>query len=337
MTGCITSSEQTFLRATSHGSNSYGLMFRKDSSGFYILLTDKGNTNGDWNDYRPFYIDLATGKCTIDGNASTATALSSEISNDKLPARLRENTSGTSANPDTFMSSGFYYAGSAGISNVNDANILTIAHTKNSWCHQLGFKFNGGGVSGNSYDGADVYTRIYNSTNNDWSNWHALLSSGNYTAYTVTKTGTGASGTWGINITGNANTANYLNVIASNEIRFNNFNDSSLWFNYMKPDGTATTVACTDYFFGNGQRTSAGVGLHAGSIYLSNNSRSVILGPNEVSSYGNSCLAGTGKGGYYGIHLGDSVNYMTVMSGVTHQGLFNEANSNWIIYYNRET
>lgn len=34
-----------------------------------------------------------------------------------------------------------------------------------------------------------------------------VLHSGNYTSYTVTKTGTGASGTWGINITGSAVTA----------------------------------------------------------------------------------------------------------------------------------
>lgn len=33
-----------------------------------------------------------------------------------------------------------------------------------------------------------------------------LLNSGNYTSYTVTKTGGGASGTWGINISGNSNT-----------------------------------------------------------------------------------------------------------------------------------
>lgn len=37
-----------------------------------------------------------------------------------------------------------------------------------------------------------------------------ILHAGNYTNYTVTKTGTGANGTWGINITGNAATATSL-------------------------------------------------------------------------------------------------------------------------------
>lgn len=40
-----------------------------------------------------------------------------------------------------------------------------------------------------------------------WGDWKHLLDSSNYTTYTVTKTGTGASGTWGINISGNAATA----------------------------------------------------------------------------------------------------------------------------------
>ena len=44
-------------------------------------------------------------------------------------------------------------------------------------------------------------------TNSNWGNWYSLLSAGNYTDYTVTKTGSGASGTWGISITGNAATA----------------------------------------------------------------------------------------------------------------------------------
>ena len=40
----------------------------------------------------------------------------------------------------------------------------------------------------------------------DWEAWHTVLDSTNYTTYTVKKDGTGATGTWGINITGNADT-----------------------------------------------------------------------------------------------------------------------------------
>lgn len=44
----------------------------------------------------------------------------------------------------------------------------------------------------------------------DWSSWNEVIDSSNYTSYTVTKSGSGASGTWGINISGNAATATIL-------------------------------------------------------------------------------------------------------------------------------
>jgi len=48
--------------------------------------------------------------------------------------------------------------------------------------------------------------------NNGWSDWGVLIDSLNYTDYTVTKAGTGASGTWGINITGSAGSVDWSNV-----------------------------------------------------------------------------------------------------------------------------
>lgn len=56
-----------------------------------------------------------------------------------------------------------------------------------------------------AFNTAGLYWR--QSSGNSWLSWQKLLHSGNYTSYTVTKTGSGASGTWGISITGNAATA----------------------------------------------------------------------------------------------------------------------------------
>ena len=50
---------------------------------------------------------------------------------------------------------------------------------------------------------------------NNWGRLRTLLDSANYTNYTVTKTGGGASGTWGINITGNASTATTATKLAT--------------------------------------------------------------------------------------------------------------------------
>lgn len=46
--------------------------------------------------------------------------------------------------------------------------------------------------------------------NGTWQDWRRILDETNYTTFTVTKTGTGASGTWGISISGTAANANYL-------------------------------------------------------------------------------------------------------------------------------
>lgn len=52
---------------------------------------------------------------------------------------------------------------------------------------------------------------FYTSNGSEFSSgWSRVLTNRNYTIYTVTKTGGGASGTWGISITGNAATANRI-------------------------------------------------------------------------------------------------------------------------------
>lgn len=58
------------------------------------------------------------------------------------------------------------------------------------------------GVTGSLDSKGKGQLRFSNHSGADWD----VLHTGNYTDYTVTKTGSGASGTWGINITGNADT-----------------------------------------------------------------------------------------------------------------------------------
>lgn len=66
---------------------------------------------------------------------------------------------------------------------------------------------NNGGVSNPAVNEMLFYT----SNGSEYSSgWSRVLTNRNYTIYTVTKTGGGASGTWGISITGNAATANRI-------------------------------------------------------------------------------------------------------------------------------
>lgn len=68
--------------------------------------------------------------------------------------------------------------------------------------------------------------------------WTRVLTHRNYTNYTVTKTGGGASGTWGISITGNAATATTAQYLASNS-RMDYGWDGLNYFNINGTSGTA--------------------------------------------------------------------------------------------------
>jgi hypothetical protein len=56
-------------------------------------------------------------------------------------------------------------------------------------------------------NGGNPRLAIRNGIDSTWNAWKELLTSANYNTYSPTLTGGGASGTWGINITGNAATA----------------------------------------------------------------------------------------------------------------------------------
>lgn len=55
-------------------SSSYGAFFRNDNSSFYLLVTASGDADGTWTTARPLTVNLATGVCSINGNAATATS-----------------------------------------------------------------------------------------------------------------------------------------------------------------------------------------------------------------------------------------------------------------------
>lgn len=103
---------------------------------------------------------------------------------------------------DTLASQGFAVAMINGATNnptgaakwIHCLNMGWGAGDNANWITQLAF-----GVENS--DGAWYRTNAYTATNKPWKR---ILDSGNYTSYTVTKTGGGASGTWGINVTGQA-------------------------------------------------------------------------------------------------------------------------------------
>ena len=102
---------------------------------------------------------------------------------------------------DNFITSNrFQYASFNGSNNLgfvgNDGMILSMP-----WGSSVDFG------AQMAFDDATSGTVKVRGKDHSWGSWYTLLHSGNYNNYAPTKTGTGASGTWDISISGNAATA----------------------------------------------------------------------------------------------------------------------------------
>ena len=108
---------------------------------------------------------------------------------------------------------------------------------------QLGF----GGTTGHLYQ-----RHAYNSTT--FGAWKTILDSSNYTSYTVTKTGSGASGTWGINVTGSSasctgNAASATQLQTARTIFGRSFNGTGNVEGQVDCYGSYTATANQRYYY----------------------------------------------------------------------------------------
>lgn len=96
--------------------------------------------------------------------------------------------------------------------------------------------------------------------------WTRVLTHRNYTNYTVTKTGGGASGTWGISITGDANTAAYIRSRGTRAPQTGRTQSLGDVYSYRTSSGSSSTGAPTTYtaVIGFGQGTSGTVEIAGG-------------------------------------------------------------------------
>lgn len=157
-------------------------------------------------------------------------------------------------------------------SNQSAAKVNDTPFSSNVWTHIL--RFNHNNASGYYTDLAIPFSQnsiyykriaagsLQNSTTNG--GWIKVLDQLNYTSYTVTKTGSGASGTWNINISGNAATATKAtqdengNIITSTYLPLSG---GTMTGNLRWNDLTALpSTTTTDYFltidtFANGGTT----------------------------------------------------------------------------------
>jgi len=151
---------------------------------------------------------------------------------------------------------------------------------------------------GKFYDGTTVQT---------------LLHSGNYNSYAPTLTGGGASGTWGINVTGNAATA----TTASNSTNLGGYAAST----YVGKFGN--TYYQTDTWI---QCNTLG-GLYWPAI------NTAELNANTTSSYGAIAILGS-RSTWRGIHFQGGGNQPHLMfDGSANGGIYYETGGRWASYY----
>lgn len=152
-------------------------------------------------------ISMAAATASVNGYMTSTYAakldgIAAGANNYFLPTRLGE-TALQISDWNTATTNGWYMAQNG--TNAPEASIWFIGHVENhgalGWCTQTVH-----GFTNDSSSDTKSYRREQN--NGEWGAWYRLrLSEEEQQALFATKTGTNASGTWGISITGNAATA----------------------------------------------------------------------------------------------------------------------------------
>ena len=179
--------------------NSYGWQIRWESGSLYVYKNTYGGgtqatvlDSSNYNSYAPTLTGTGasgTWGINITGNAATATSAvgASNLYLTSLGSGSVNVNNGSSAVYRNENGSGAALA---------YAPVLHLGGGDTMWQAQ--------GTYGTSGNGTLYFRQGYSGS---WGNWLTMLSSANYNSYSPTLTGGGASGTWGINITGNAASA----------------------------------------------------------------------------------------------------------------------------------
>ena len=171
----------------------------------------------------------------LNGNASTATSATSAASATTASQidgiEFRNGNISNPVNPDTIGDNGIGYVNSVSLFGQTDGALYSQAYST-SWVHQIFGDYRTGQLAVRGRNSGTLTA------------WRVILDSTNYTSYAPSLTGGGASGTWGINITGNAataTTATTANALATG----NNYQVNSLGVG-TAASGTAGEIRATN-------------------------------------------------------------------------------------------
>lgn len=234
------------------------------------------------------------------------------------------------------------FRGSVTVANINTATSNGFYDEGNSGYSKAVLVFNPGGSAGtmqyrHTYGGGpgEMFEFRNRTDNITWSAWKAVLHSSNYNSYSPTLTGGGASGTWGINITGNSATVggftptataavgNRVVVANASGYIFNNYFNST--DNSVASGVSAVMVKAGDNYYRSG--TAASIAEFLASTALQTTSLSVAnggAGQIRIQTGGGSNTGyieffrpgGSTREGYIGYTtVGGSMNYVSETAG----------------------
>ena len=195
------------------------------------------------------HVTAGTNPTTLSGygitdalSSSTKYALSDSVGGNALKANLLANLYS-----DRPKSANIPITGSGGLATFKATNSMTANKPKSDG-HILHFYWD-------NTAGYDSQLAITNGDNPElqmrgqqagtWGEWKTVLSSNNYTDYVPKKDGTGASGTWGIDITGNAATATKATSADSATKATQDSDGNSINSTYLKLIGGSMTGTIT--------------------------------------------------------------------------------------------
>lgn len=199
-------------------------------NGKTITYTKGNNTTGtittqDTNTWRPLGTTADTACAGNDARLSNSRPASDVYAWAKAQNKPSYSWGEITGKPGTFTPSSHThsYLTLYGSGRPTSANLATSTNGTGSMFHfvatssmttgkppsdsnvlQMNWDSTGGYDSQLAISTANASMYVRGQSGGTWGSWNTVLSSNNYTSYTVTKTGGGASGTWGINVTGSS-------------------------------------------------------------------------------------------------------------------------------------
>jgi hypothetical protein len=203
-------------------------------------------------------INVTGSSASCTGNAATATTATTATN---LSGFTNSNSSNPVVGADALTNNGQAYVNSISLYGQTDGALYAQAYSS-SWVHQIYGDYRTGQIA------------IRGRNNGTWQGWRTVLDASNYTSYSPSLTGSGASGTWGINITGSSASCTG-NAASASSVTFANVSSKPTTLSgYGITDGVSAgaggaIIENTQSITSNYTLTSGRNGITAGVVTIS--------------------------------------------------------------------